>query len=358
MLAVWFAVVVVFAVAVEGLARLAVPAPGEKTLAAWRHTMAVLGASAINEASTFDPYLFWVLKPNLRDLRVAGTSPEGDRIDFAFSTNALGLRGREVTPKGQRMRVLAIGDSCTFGLGVNDADAWPAQLQCMLDENGGGAQWDVINAGVYGYSAFQGLRYLERMGFALKPDVIIVQFWANDAERWSLSDREVARRLALTRWEAPLMRSRFYCWLKQTMQRTDFGRILAPDGPVVRESVDEFAQTLRAIRDSGTTRGIKTLFVEWPVREQVQRPPFQPNAYQRAIEGIAAETNAPLVNPYQQFLIANSFPYVDPVHASRTGCALVASDVMEALARLYPGALTLPPPESSASSVTGGGNGP
>ncbi len=335
--AVWIVILVAFAALIEGAARLVVPSLDDRTLGAWRRTMEVLGVPAINEAATFDPYLFWALKPNLRGLRVTGTSPEGDSIDFAFSTNALGLRGPEVAPKGQCLRVLALGDSCTFGLGVNDADTWPAQLQRMLDEFGGGTQWDVINAGVYGYSAFQGLRYLQSKGFALEPDVVIVQFWANDAERWSMSDREAARRLALTQWERPLMRSRFYCWLKLTMQHTNLVRILAPDGPMVRESPEEFAQSLRAIRDACHRRGVKTAFVVWPVREQWSAPFPRPNEYQRIIEEVArgAGSSTAVLNLFEVFARAETSPYLDPVHANPEGCRLMAEEGKAVLGTLY-----------------------
>src|SRR5215470_7272233 len=73
-------------------------------------------------------------------------------------TNSLGLRGPEVPADGAR-RILAVGDSCTWGWQVEEQESYPAVLQQLLDERYGPGAYHVINGGVPGYTSYQGLRY-------------------------------------------------------------------------------------------------------------------------------------------------------------------------------------------------------
>ena len=44
--------------------------------------------------------------------------------------------------------IIAVGDSLTAGLGVDEDDAWPALLQGKL--TGSGLNWEVVNGGISG----------------------------------------------------------------------------------------------------------------------------------------------------------------------------------------------------------------
>lgn len=125
----------------------------------------------------YDPDLMWSLKPNVKNAYQIMT--QDNPIQSPINTNDLGLRNPPIGEKGPRRRILALGCSTTFGAGVGDSDAWPAVLQTLLDLNVPG-QYEVINAGVSAYSAYQGLVYLEKRGIALAPDIVIVCFGQND----------------------------------------------------------------------------------------------------------------------------------------------------------------------------------
>jgi len=90
-----------------------------------------------------------------------------------------------------RPRIVAFGDSLTSGLGVAAEEAYPAQLQRLLD--GAGFRYRVINAGVSGDTTAGGLR---RVTWALnsKPTLVIVELGGNDGLR-GLSLAETKRNL-------------------------------------------------------------------------------------------------------------------------------------------------------------------
>jgi hypothetical protein len=93
-----------------------------------------------------------------------------------ITTNALGLRGPELgaRPAGAR-RVLALGDSFTFGHAVEAAEAWPAILESELTARGRGA-WEVINAGVSGHGTGQQLLMYEALAPRVEPEVVVLGF--------------------------------------------------------------------------------------------------------------------------------------------------------------------------------------
>ena len=68
---------------------------------------------------------------------------------FTASTNALGFRDHEFTQgRSPACRVLAIGDSFTFGWGVSLEESWPKVLETTLKQDGVGVE--VANLGFPG----------------------------------------------------------------------------------------------------------------------------------------------------------------------------------------------------------------
>ena len=76
--------------------------------------------------------------------------------------------------------ILAIGDSLTEGLGVEEEDAYPAVLQNKLMDSG--YSYRVINAGVSGETSSGALSRI-KWALTLKPDIVILVTGANDGLR-------------------------------------------------------------------------------------------------------------------------------------------------------------------------------
>jgi acyl-CoA thioesterase-1 len=78
------------------------------------------------------------------------------------------------------IKLVVLGDSLAAGYGLKEGDAFPAKLEMAL--KGKGIDVTVVNAGVSGDTAKQGL---ERLDWAVEPDAdaVIVELGANDALR-------------------------------------------------------------------------------------------------------------------------------------------------------------------------------
>jgi hypothetical protein len=82
---------------------------------------------------------------------------------------------RNATPWPERVDIITVGDSVTYGLTVNDKQAWPALLERAL------APHQVLNLGLVGAAPQQYLRVYETFGTKLSPKVLLVGlFLGND----------------------------------------------------------------------------------------------------------------------------------------------------------------------------------
>lgn len=307
-----------------------------------------------------DADLFFRLAP---DLDVPRT---GNPRIFDLRTNSRGLRSAEVElpkPPGT-YRVLAVGDSCTFGSGAGQADTWPAQLERELSRARDDLRFEVLNAGVPGFTSYQALRYLELEGFDLEPDAIAFTTAVNDASPATaggkrrfgdgimLSDREYAdalqsnRRLGITRllWRAGLLGGGLLG-----------GGAAAPGGVKRRVSPQEYGGNLQAFVAESQRRGILPVVVAWPLKTQAAEPPADTEIERtlalynsRAAE--AARSQGAVFIDLVAELRGREALFIDTVHMGSEGYGVVAGQVAAAiLARLPSQAKNLTRVEESPS---------
>jgi|CXWL01.1.fsa_nt_gi lysophospholipase L1-like esterase len=96
--------------------------------------------------------------------------------------NRLGFRGQEPQiPKPEGLlRMVALGDSTTFGMEAGDDDAvWVSRLVTELTRSSS-RQFDAINGGVPGYTLADSITLLHDRIVPLEPDIIIVNQVATD----------------------------------------------------------------------------------------------------------------------------------------------------------------------------------
>ncbi len=111
--------------------------------------------------------------------------------------NALGfrdVRDYAVAKPPGTFRILVLGDSVTFGHGALSDTTYPYLLEQRLKQWRPETNWEVWNLGVPGYNTTQELKYLERVGPAYQPDLVVVGFYEND-----LADNDVPTDATLRR---------------------------------------------------------------------------------------------------------------------------------------------------------------
>jgi len=96
---------------------------------------------------------------------------------FGFQTNEAGLRGPSLRPLTEStVRILCLGDSFGWGMGVEDSRTYPARLESLLLEQYPRLDIQVLNASTPQYGTLEELAYLKWQGEELQPDVVIVHF--------------------------------------------------------------------------------------------------------------------------------------------------------------------------------------
>ena len=88
--------------------------------------------------------------------------------------------GPSVQPVAEGKKLVAFGDSLTEGLGVDEEQAYPAQLERKLRAEG--LDWTVINAGNSGETS-SGARSRLDWVLKLEPDAVILEIGGNDGLR-------------------------------------------------------------------------------------------------------------------------------------------------------------------------------
>ncbi len=135
-----------------------------------------------------------------RDNRV-GNEDDG----WAWSYSIDGDGDRRVPgspdPEAAETRVLVLGDSYTFGWGLDDQDTLPSLLQARLESSKTLGQAAVINGGVPGFNTMQEASYLASRWDRWRPDVVVLGFVMNDAEPPRVVPRDPRERYGLaTLW--------------------------------------------------------------------------------------------------------------------------------------------------------------
>ncbi|MBL8748542.1 MAG: SGNH/GDSL hydrolase family protein [Planctomycetes bacterium] len=204
-----------------------------------------------------DPELFWLLSPR---------HPEA---------NGLGLRGpwfAEPKRAGE-YRILAVGDSCTFGAGVAWEETWGVRLERAMQAVHPDKAVRTGLAALPGYSTFQDERLLERILPAVAPDLVVFYCgaWNDHVPAAGASDATLAARLSVSRLFV-LVHALFQPGLAPV--RAAFERGEAPDGR--RVPVDEFERRLGAMAARCRAMGATVAFIV----------PSQPPDTQRRFPGL------------------------------------------------------------------------
>lgn len=295
--------------------------------------------------------------------------------DNAVTTNSHGYRDDEIPLKkpAGTYRILVLGDSVSFGHGVDGNETYAEQLEDLLTTHEHPV--DVINTGVPGNSPFQEFVDLDR-GLAFEPDAVVYQFTLNDIVEpyWILKrlggagiDYHGVREVSYID-RLLTLHSRAYGFLKEMFIRLRFGDPTGeniadiakqrelfsiaslsadPDAPRFQSAWDEAFHWIGKMASACRSRGIPFLIVAVPMDFQLAQRPDE--VVQRRLESFASQHGIPYIDflrVLQEKLL--SFPsgsakkfwnlyFVDGAHPSMKGHHFIAETLLGQIEKLMRG---------------------
>jgi len=119
----------------------------------------------------FDPQRGEIPTPNQQGRQIMPGA-----FDFTYSNNSLGLRGAKEyqLERHTEHRLLFLGDSFTYGLGVADDQTFPYLIEKHLIS--GKIPVEAINAGNPGRGTDYALKFFQVLGSKFKPDLVVLSF--------------------------------------------------------------------------------------------------------------------------------------------------------------------------------------
>jgi lysophospholipase L1-like esterase len=316
-------------------------------------------AELLARATEPGPYSLWDRRPYARDAVLPQVHRPGFRGRWDgtwYEINARGMRGPEFEPRfsADELRVLAIGDSCTFGKGVLERETWPRQLERRLAaELGPDATPLVANLGVNGYSGKHYARVIELQGPRLRPQLIVVGYNINDFPnvvskvdslvfqgKQSLRSklpgdlRDLLGRTALFRW----MRAQYYAMNRERHLRESEQLTAEIKGDLDGERLARESERLGQIAAGARACGAEVLVFLFPFEGQVYMQQYDHTAVDWLARACAEHGVAfvDMVEPFRAKAHEEAPPRAlflrgDRYHPRPEGYAIVAENVLVAL---------------------------
>lgn len=238
-----------------------------------------------------DPDLIWTFRPS-----VTGTWGT-DEFQETAAINSLGMRDHEISPRqpGER-RIVAIGDSFTYGHGVQLEESYPKVLERRLAERGAGAPpITVLNAGQPGYGMDQIYKSFVMRRLSLEPDLVLVGVHTTDVtvdvdkSLFDLRDGMLVPLDARHNWI--YVQGTILEYLPRLIEKSQLGRLALSalqNVPALRQTPalpepqlydwqrDKAVAEITALRDLGKQRGFRIAVVLMPSEWALRDPSWEP----------------------------------------------------------------------------------
>ena len=288
-------------------------------------------------------------------------TPEGRE----FRINSRGFVGPEFdeTPPAGTTRIMAVGDSCTFTLGLWEI-AYPAVAQNLLNVGVSGRKFEYINAGIEGYNSHYALGRIKDELLRYKPDIVTLYIGWNDLMKQNPdSQRDVGEPSVLGEifndsYLVKAYKKLLFVHLRPLLfqpkvepneaDRHAYDQYMPePYERNVREMIAELRQhriqavllTLPTVLEPGlSARDLKVRGVFFPYYAgtySIDRFLSLHAAYNRTIRRIAQELAVPLVDLDEEFRKLEKRPlFWDTMHPSEKGNGIIARLVSDRIAAM------------------------
>jgi lysophospholipase L1-like esterase len=301
-----------------------VPAAFETRMRADRSRMQVLPMVASEREG-------WALAPH--EVRQEGS--------ITIRVNSLGLRGPELGPPARdEVRILTVGDSSIFGLGVPEVYVFSTVAAAKLAATWARPVTPVIG-GIPGYDSGQSRSQLEVIGPQVAPRwVVIANLWSDlyrvDPDHPLRSAVEPAR--ALATWRvlriglAPWLLTRKVGWAERRESIGDEG--------TTRVSLADYVANLEAMVATTRSSGARPVFLVLPAPLDIDPAPVPETvaAFRLAMTRVAQRAGAPVLDGpalFRAHHVGLGY-WNDQVHPSAEGHAVLGEGLAALLGPLGP----------------------
>jgi lysophospholipase L1-like esterase len=299
-----------------------------------------------------DNRALWTLRPGAA-IQSTGDADgaEQERINLA------GYRGPLLPFEKTRgvVRILVLGDSTAFGVGVRYADTFSAALVALLADQGVTAE--VIDGGVGGYTVRQGIERYREMRRNLRPDLVIAAFgtvneykhalgYSDDDKIAELDKRKGGLAGFFRRVHRHLRVAQLATWLRhkhavdEVMAASDEARRREPELSIEdgqtdwkgtrRVSLGEFRVFISELRRDVGAAGARLILVAMPRSKVVEDKNPVLLQYTRAVLSSAIEADVQVLDAHARFaqIAADDADekrlLLDPWHPTPLGHKLIA----------------------------------
>jgi len=311
-----------------------------------------IGYKNIAELYELDKRLIFKLAPNKKiNIKLEG-------YNFSVSTNSRGFRGREfpIVKKKNEVRIICIGDSSTFGWGLEYKDTWADKLEQKLNKQRCQKEFLVIDAGVPSNTSFQGLNFLKDQAFIYNPDIIIIAMGRNDIDILKMTEEEVCRAtspgkiffynlsvksrvICLVLFRCHVIRERLlnnldrffnhFLGLKLILQK------ILLDRSVNRVPIEKYIDNLKKVIEICNNNNVRLVFLNMGWNTNIHNNDEHDDvSYLEATSIVGRKNNIPVV----EFSRANIKPELflrDNVHPSIQGNEIISNDILNTLMKRY-----------------------
>ena len=272
-----------------------------------------------------------------------------EKISLTHSRiNNFGLRGGPADLKGGKQIVLCLGDSVTYGYGVDDQHTYPAELQKALDREYPG-RFTVLNGGVDGYPApFARQKFLYLWDQGIHPDVVVVGYSFNEGGLGHLVDSDAKTKevfASRVHMKNRLRSIALYNLIVENWARASYDRMKKYMVPgtnsrtLSQEDVEtRYQKSLQSLYDDLSARQVKPVFLLFTGYDARTGHYDTQGPFQKKFREFAEQHNAPLLQSNQtlaadQPQMADIQQYfLDQCHMNETGTEKVGRGVAEFLA--------------------------
>ena len=239
-----------------------------------------------------------------------------------YGINSNGFRGPEfsIDKPDNTFRVIAVGGSTTFGIGVKDASTWPSILGDKLQNFSEDMDIEVINAGIPAIGSLNESKLIKGKLVNYEPDMIIIYDGANDAS--CKLDEHITKNHANTE---EYIKQRCGAYSPDNYQKV-------------------YAERWSEVCEFGKKNGFKTVFIVQPtphfdkiMSDQEFEQYFlrtEHTFYLDALESFAQETknieHCTVATNFRDIFDYHLEPlYIDYVHVNHKGNEIIASKIIE-----------------------------